>query len=260
MAEAASEMPVDFRTSPELAYYKLGGEMDTCRIITGTWQLDGKHGYHPFFMCVRGRWILMMRIVSKRTGLERIDPTLTIHTPNTHTPTDNTPRDVKQAIFDMVRIDGTCLRCETPLVVCILPHHSSSAHLPPRDLSSQSSDGIFQHTTGYTTFDVAPFYGQVERWLGELRAKIEDPWERDAYKVFTKLAFPPLLPTDRIGRAEVEKEVDDCLARLRADRLDLLQLHWWDFDDPRYLDVLHHLAELKDKGTWSCGWVHRGRV
>lgn len=52
MAEAAVEMPVDFRTSPELAYYKLGGEMDTCRLITGTWQLDGKHGYHPFFMWV----------------------------------------------------------------------------------------------------------------------------------------------------------------------------------------------------------------
>lgn len=139
---------------------------------------------------------------------------------------------------------------------------------------------------GYTTFDVAPFYGQIERWLGEVRlycvcllrlsllyvvaascsqfslpppksnpiqstqvrAKIEDPFERDAYRIFTKLAFPPLLPTDSIGRAEVEKEVDASLARLRADRLDLLQLHWWDFDDPRYLDVLHYLAELKDKG------------
>ena len=53
MAEAAAEMPMDFRTSPELAYYKLGGEMDTCRLITGTWQLDGKHGYHPFFVYVR---------------------------------------------------------------------------------------------------------------------------------------------------------------------------------------------------------------
>lgn len=146
---------------------------------------------------------------------------------------------MKQAIFDMVRVDG------------------------------------------YTTFDVAPFYGQVERWLGEVRlvmpcvgpkpfpvlttrhrapaipppqvrAKIEDPFERDAYRVFTKLAFPPLLPTDRIGRAEVEKEVDACLARLKAGRLDLLQLHWWDFEDPRYLDVLHYLAELKDKGGWVC--------
>lgn len=110
----------------------------------------------------------------------------------------------------------------------------------------------FIHTqshAGYTTFDVAPFYGQVERWLGEVRAKIEDPLEREAYRIFTKLAFPPLLPTDRIGRAEVEREVDACLARLRASRLDLLQLHWWDFDDPRYLDVLHYLSEFKEKGA-----------
>lgn len=104
-------------------------------------------------------------------------------------------------------------------------------------------------TDGYTTFDVAPFYGQVERWLGDVRAKIEDPRERDAYKIFTKLAFPPLLPTERVTRAGVEKEVDACLARLKAERLDLLQLHWWDFDDPRYLDVLHYLAELKEKGA-----------
>ena len=52
MADAAAQMPVDFRSTPEVAYYKLGGDMDTCRLITGTWQLDGKHGYHPFFMCV----------------------------------------------------------------------------------------------------------------------------------------------------------------------------------------------------------------
>jgi len=91
----------------------------------------------------------------------------------------------------------------------------------------------------------------VERWLGEVRAKIEDPFERDAYKVFSKLAFPPLLPTERITAAEVEAAVDACLARLRAERVDLMQLHWWDFDDPRYLDVLHHLAEVKEKG--QCG-------
>lgn len=104
---------------------------------------------------------------------------------------------------------------------------------------------------------MAPFYGQVERWLGEVRAKIEDPRERDAYRIFSKLAFPPLLPTDRIGPAEVEREVDACLARLRADRLDLLQLHWWDFDDPRYLDVLHYLSELKEKGACEPSELNR---
>jgi hypothetical protein len=41
-------MPVDFFYSPDLAYYKLAGEMPICRLITGTWQWDGQHGYRPF--------------------------------------------------------------------------------------------------------------------------------------------------------------------------------------------------------------------
>ena len=44
-------MPLDFLDRRDLAYYKIGGEMETCRIITGTWQLDGHHGYHPFYLC-----------------------------------------------------------------------------------------------------------------------------------------------------------------------------------------------------------------
>eukprot|EP00624_Nannochloropsis_granulata_P005396 evm.model.NODE_38142_length_15359_cov_30.169281.2 len=102
---------------------------------------------------------------------------------------------------------------------------------------------------GYTTFDVAPFYGQVERWLGEVRMKIEDPMELEAYKIFTKLSFPPDQATYRLS--DVEAAVDAALFRLRVPQLDLIQLHWWDFDDPRYLDVLFHLEELKSKGKIS---------
>jgi hypothetical protein len=49
MAEAAANMPMDFLNYPDVAYYKIGGDLKTCRLITGTWQLDGQHGYHPFF-------------------------------------------------------------------------------------------------------------------------------------------------------------------------------------------------------------------
>jgi aryl-alcohol dehydrogenase-like predicted oxidoreductase len=30
--------------------------------------------------------------------------------------------------------------------------------------------------------------------------------------------------------------------------LDLLQFHWWDYDDPGYLDALEHLADLQSEG------------
>lgn len=56
MAAEAAVMPMDFMNHPEVAYYRLGkgkaGDeegLKTCRLITGTWQLDGLHGYHPFY-------------------------------------------------------------------------------------------------------------------------------------------------------------------------------------------------------------------
>ena len=33
-----------------------------------------------------------------------------------------------------------------------------------------------------------------------------------------------------------------------VDRLDLLQFHWWDYRDKRYLDALGHLADLQQEG------------
>jgi aryl-alcohol dehydrogenase-like predicted oxidoreductase len=44
---------------------------------------------------------------------------------------------------------------------------------------------------GYTTFDVAPFYGQTERWLGEITREIPDPAERGTYRFFSKFVPPP---------------------------------------------------------------------
>lgn len=33
-----------------------------------------------------------------------------------------------------------------------------------------------------------------------------------------------------------------------VDKLDMLQFHWWDFNDKRYLDALVHLSELQKQG------------
>ena len=38
------------------------------------------------------------------------------------------------------------------------------------------------------------------------------------------------------------------LRRMGVGPLDLLQFHWWDYDDNRYLDALKHLADLRDAG------------
>jgi len=36
---------------------------------------------------------------------------------------------------------------------------------------------------------------------------------------------------------------------MESDTLDLLQFHWWDYADRRYLDALAHLADMRDAGA-----------
>ena len=118
-------------------------------------------------------------------------------------------RDVKAAIYDMVRLDGKC----------ITERQGTPGH--PRPIYNSIAISLY---LGYTTLDVAPFYGQVERWLGDLRSKIENPYELDMYKIFTKLVFPPIV--ESLSAKDVENQIDASLLRLRTQRLDLVQLHW----------------------------------
>jgi aryl-alcohol dehydrogenase-like predicted oxidoreductase/enamine deaminase RidA (YjgF/YER057c/UK114 family) len=46
----------------------------------------------------------------------------------------------------------------------------------------------------------------------------------------------------------VRKGVQERLDRLGADRVDLLQFHWWTFEHPAWLDALHEMTALKEEG------------
>jgi aryl-alcohol dehydrogenase-like predicted oxidoreductase len=35
---------------------------------------------------------------------------------------------------------------------------------------------------------------------------------------------------------------------MRAKSLDLVQFHWWDYNNPYYIDALKHLSDLRDEG------------
>jgi aryl-alcohol dehydrogenase-like predicted oxidoreductase len=54
------------------------------------------------------------------------------------------------------------------------------------------------------------------------------------------------LPTH--SRADVLRGVDRSLARLGVERLDLVQLHWWDYDVPGYVDAAVWLDDLRRAG------------
>ena len=83
---------------------------------------------------------------------------------------------------------------------------------------------------GINFIDTANVYGRgaAERFLGE--ALSGRP--RDSYIVATKLFFPMTDQDRGLSRAQVEKQLDASLRRLRVDHVDLYQCHRYDPDTP----------------------------
>ena len=46
----------------------------------------------------------------------------------------------------------------------------------------------------------------------------------------------------------VEYYIDESRKRMNTESIDLLQFHWWDYNDSRYLDALRNLQCLRDEG------------
>ena len=93
---------------------------------------------------------------------------------------------------------------------------------------------------GLTTFDMADHYGSSELVAGRYRAQAPP----GTVQCFTKWVPKP----GAVTRAEVREAVERALTRLRADRLDLLQYHAWNYADPSWLETLFMLQELKAEG------------
>lgn len=83
---------------------------------------------------------------------------------------------------------------------------------------------------GINFLDTANIYGKgaAETVLGEALAGIP----RDSYVLATKLFFPMTERDRGLSAAQVHKQLDASLKRLRVDQIDLYQCHRYDFDTP----------------------------
>lgn len=93
---------------------------------------------------------------------------------------------------------------------------------------------------GFDAFDMADHYGSAEVITGTLLAS---PQGRGV-RAFTKWCTPPGPMTAAVVREGVER----ALQRLRVDRIDLMQFHWWTFEHPGWLDAMGELARLREEG------------
>ncbi len=94
---------------------------------------------------------------------------------------------------------------------------------------------------GFTTFDMADHYGSAEVVSGIYRAQVAPDAD---VQLFTKWVPKP----GPVSRDDVRAAVELACSRLQGRTIDLMQFHAWTFADPRWLDALFYLDELRREG------------
>lgn len=115
------------------------------------------------------------------------------------------------------------------------------------DPESAISEMFSYHDAGLTTWDMADIYGPAEEYFGKFIQRLEKQRGMDETKKvqgFTKFVPNPGPMTRQIVEHHIKKSIN----RMGVESIDLLQFHWWDYNDTRYLDALHHLSKLRDEG------------
>jgi aryl-alcohol dehydrogenase-like predicted oxidoreductase len=104
------------------------------------------------------------------------------------------------------------------------------------------------HDAGFTSWDLADIYGPAEDFIGDFRRKLSilkgTEEELNKIQALTKWVPQPRI----ITRSMVNESIQRSLRRMDVSSLDLLQFHWWDYNNPFYMDALKYLSDLRDKG------------
>lgn len=109
------------------------------------------------------------------------------------------------------------------------------------------ADMLRYHDAGFTTWDLADIYGPAEDFIGQFRCRLlksKGKEELDRSQSLTKWVPHP----GKITRSLVSENIDRSLRRMSVSSLDLLQFHWWDYNNPYYMDALKYLSDLRDEG------------
>jgi aryl-alcohol dehydrogenase-like predicted oxidoreductase len=118
------------------------------------------------------------------------------------------------------------------------------------DRGQAVTDLIAAFDAGIKTYDCADIYTGVEELLGAARGRLADERGKDVaatMKVHTKLV-PDLEKLGTISRGYIRGIVEQSLRRLRTERLDLVQFHWWDYSFGGYVDVMGWLNDMREEG------------
>ena len=118
------------------------------------------------------------------------------------------------------------------------------------DHDSAISQMLEYNENGFNTWDMADIYGPAESFYGDFRNEIEKKKgksELEKIQGFTKFVPNP----GSMTRSIVEHYIDQSMKKMNVDVIDVIQFHWWDYNDANYIDALHQLTKLRDDGKIS---------
>ena len=118
------------------------------------------------------------------------------------------------------------------------------------DHDSAISQMLEYNENGFNTWDMADIYGPAESFYGDFRNEIEKKKgknELEKIQGFTKFVPNP----GSMTRSIVEHYIDQSMKKMNVDVIDVIQFHWWDYNDANYIDALHELTNLRDNGKIS---------
>jgi aryl-alcohol dehydrogenase-like predicted oxidoreductase len=107
------------------------------------------------------------------------------------------------------------------------------------DTESAVTDMGKYQDLGFTTWDLADIYGPAESLIGKFRDKVGNN-----FQALTKFVPNP----GPMSNSIVSYYIDQSLEKMKTDSIDLLQFHWWDYNDSSYLDAMNNLSKLQDEG------------
>lgn len=101
------------------------------------------------------------------------------------------------------------------------------------------------HTAGLTSWDMADIYGPAEAFFGKFRHDLE----QSGHGLDNLVGLTKFVPNPGpMSKNLVQRAIKNSTLQMNVSKLDLVQFHWWDYDDPSYLDALRHLVALRDEG------------
>lgn len=117
----------------------------------------------------------------------------------------------------------------------------------------KASDALLAYVdAGFTSFDMADHYGSAELIAGEARRKLQQRLVAQGQRNSTNSGLELLTKwcpePHQFSVTAVRQGIEERRRRLGVDTIDLLQLHWWAFDHPGYIDVMDCLMSLKQEG------------